>query len=1024
MTAHGYKVVPCHQCHQPWIVEDYRHDHQTSVTCPLCDHTQPTKTTKSWGHFETREQAAEKRSRVLAKEADAVDVYQKQIDRNGTYAEQQRLVDERLDRFVTDVELLDLKPIGSEICENLVDDRPFYADPLPHGSGNTPFYADVLEDAVEDDGHAQLGWERIADGFDEWLGTVDRESFPRGSVSPTTQTSVTGAISIGDDPISSVWRSVFADEQVQATVAETLRSMFGSISVVHAYEVLEERAIPPWIRSPIVDIAHGVDEAAFEAATRLVEMPDQPEISNDGLLATAALLTSSESSLPITVHIEESFLERERRKRADICDLLSILAAGFDVRVVGSGRNLWLVADELDGQLPGVSQWRDRRRGTSWVDDVVNRARQALDPDSRQVEMLRQLSSSPGQIMARADLEALHDDVGRARRSQILASESVDDSLLSLELIELTGKRGEQQVELLEPGIEVLRALDDEFGSQATLETVVSGVGNSSQQWRRTPCTRGGGRTSGPFVTTYMSHADHAAAAATAEPGSVTFVTGSLPAADAPADYRTRPVSYNADRDEVVAAPRAATPMEYTVTTAIALAYRDLLEQALPVDRLEDVLDDLDDPMVALNTGRQIGMISEDSLEDPEQLIDDIVEWGQLVEHLTDRLDTGDYDDRDDFCSFILRQAKGLEGAVVHLLDEAGVDVIREVRVTPDVKTSKLEDLAQSIGISAAISSTYGKYAAYRQLFNVPNSDPPLSNPTVSATDPTGEMIGSFVIRGPDAHRIREPLEFFLENPRELLNDPAGFQIEIPVTDPGRDAYREVASRILQKKRLRSTPETISLFQGLVATPHDLARALRRLPREDEIRELRPDDVRYALRTLEPAAILPDCGSAGKIVAALLEADAPLSKQALADAAGVDPKTVYNHRPLLEGLGLLKVEDVGYRLSLSFTTGAERASPVYPAPVESDSIEIVRLADAVLVELLPPGRYGDPEDPAGGVLFEPADPLDLYDHEEFGPWIRLAAALDGVEWEPAPAVLTMGPRRIAQQPLPTSEVTA
>ncbi|WP_226043427.1 helix-turn-helix domain-containing protein [Natrinema sp. DC36] len=1012
-----FEVVLCGQCENPWIVDEHDRRVQDSISCPNCPNevTSPKVVTRQ----ETKEAAAEARAQYIANEAGALDVYQRFTEDRGQYGKQLEEVERQMQQFPVDADLMDLKPIGSEKFEAFVDDHPIDADRFGDLVDDRPFYADAFSGEVSDDTQGDIGRELITDDLEEWVGEIDVDALPRGEVTPTNQAQISETVEIGDEPVSDVWSRVFEIDRVKKAYADGLEAAFGEMDVVDVYDVLEERSIPFWIRSDIVAIARDDHEAAEEFADTLTRLPETPLTKTEHLLATAALAATFETTVAVSVSFAEIFLERDRRDAEPICDLLAILAAGLDVRIVGTGRELSLLADKYRGDLPGVSEIRNRHRDTSWVDDVVSHAVDVLDPDGRHVEMLGQLAREPGGIMDRADLEALHDDIGRTRRAQILTSQAVDDSLEQLQLIEVFGSRGSQQVELLEPGCEVLDTLASEDGQQQTLEGSVSGTGNSSQQWRRTPRTRGGGRTGRPYITTYLGHEEHAAAAAAAESGTVTFVTGSLPDADATADYRERPVSYLEERDEAIVAPKASTPMEYTVTTALALADEKLfLDKALPAERIAEI----DEPTHVLNAARQIGPVTSDSLDDPEELRSDLVEWGEAILGMIDRLKSGDFEDRDDLCSAILTSAKGLEGSIVHLLDAAGIEIIREVRVTPDLEDDKLDDLARSLAISASISSQYGRYAAYRQLFDVPNSTPPLGGPIADASDPVGELIGSFVIRGPDAHRLRDDLEYYLEHPRELLDNPAQFQVKIPVTEPDRDAYQEVAPRLLYRKRLRSTPAAISMFHSLVATPYDLAEALLSLPREDETRDLRADDVRFVLQQLSPDAILPDCGDAGKIIAALLDVDEPITQKELADRAGVRARTVRNHRNRLQGLGLLEITDDGYRLALSFRTPEERQSEVYPEIVATDEILIVEAADAVLEDLLPPDRYGDPDDPAGGVLFWPPDPLQLLVMDDVGPWITAAAALDDVDAELVePTTVTMGPTTLAQQPLPTPD---
>ena len=198
----------------------------------------------------------------------------------------------------------------------------------------------------------------------------------------------------------------------------------------------------------------------------------------------------------------------------------------------------------------------------------------------------------------------------------------------------------------------------------------------------------------------------------------------------------------------------------------------------------------------------------------------------------------------------------------------------------------------------------------------------------------------------------------------------------------------------------------------------------RRLSSENS-REIRPDELRTALCGLEPTALLSTLGdvdrqtdSAGKIAAALLAADEPLSKADLADWAGVSKKTVYNYREKLAALDILAVTDDGYRLALSFPTSEERETPGWPAFVDRTFSEAV---DALLVESLPPSRYGDPEDPIGGLLFwtddEPPNPWAFLKHDEYDLWVEIARRLtDGEQTKPAEQSLLMGPE-IKQQPI-------
>lgn len=154
-----------------------------------------------------------------------------------------------------------------------------------------------------------------------------------------------------------------------------------------------------------------------------------------------------------------------------------------------------------------------------------------------------------------------------------------------------------------------------------------------------------------------------------------------------------------------------------------------------------------------------------------------------------------------------------------------------------------------------------------------------------------------------------------------------------------------------------------------------------------------------------------------------MQAQKPLCKDDLAEQSNVSEKTVDRHEEKLKALGLLLIEDNKYRLSLSFSTKAERRSAVLPDLVTASDVWTVTLdvVDELLVSSLPADRYADPADPVGGVLWQPQTPLDLLDHADFGPWIALVVLLSGGELpsKESASAASMGPGPATiQQTLP------
>ena len=207
---------------------------------------------------------------------------------------------------------------------------------------------------------------------------------------------------------------------------------------------------------------------------------------------------------------------------------------------------------------------------------------------------------------------------------------------------------------------------------------------------------------------------------------------------------------------------------------------------------------------------------------------------------------------------------------------------------------------------------------------------------------------------------------------------------------------------------MRPTQDIISLLQALTGSPYTAARALQQLAGEDELRELRPDELRYALGTLEPKQLLSELPpTVGRIVQTLLTAESRLSQGGLADRADVSTRTIRNYRDRLEAIDLIRVDESGYRLALAFQTATERHDPVVPTVLE-ESQTLLDAADALLETILPPDRYGDPDDPLGGALFWPSDPLQVLDHPTAGPWMRLAATLTATEFTEDNRAVQMG----------------
>jgi hypothetical protein len=280
-----------------------------------------------------------------------------------------------------------------------------------------------------------------------------------------------------------------------------------------------------------------------------------------------------------------------------------------------------------------------------------------------------------------------------------------------------------------------------------------------------------------------------------------------------------------------------------------------------------------------------------------------------------------------------------------------------------------------------------------------------------------GSLIGEFVIRGPDSDRLQSALEGQLSGFKPHDEAPE-FAINIPVESVTRSAYAVVTHRLLKRKNIKPTREAVTILHGLVDSPYLVGHALNQLGNEETPRELRADELRYAIKHLDGERILSELPrSVGELVATLLEATEPLTQTELAERADVSTQTIRNNRGALEAIDIVRVDGTEWRVALSFSTKEERRSGIVPALV-SDGTMFRDVLSEFLHQILPPERYGDPSDPVAGAVFHPVEPWVLLEHDELAGWVKLIARLTETEipeTEQSSAV-AVGPS-LQQQPI-------
>jgi hypothetical protein len=750
-----------------------------------------------------------------------------------------------------------------------------------------------------------------------------------------------------------------------------------------------------------------------------------------------AVLRESDRTPTIAVRIDDVFGELRTEYRKDIVWLLAELARAVDLRIVATGRWQRKLAREYREQLPAVSEQCSAGPTNGAIAEQVEAARDTLNPDGRKVRILRQLADEASETLSYTELYALHQTTKGAVRQCLTSS---DDSLAELGLVETFSRTTENgnAVELLAAGRKLLDRLDSEIGRQQRLESVVSETGNPSDDSRVTPPAREGrhrpaaeaeaccaerGCGAGaapdrhrlPFHHQVRSAARHryAAAAGSATDGGITLVDHPIGVKD---DRGEPHWYYDHDADRLLIGGEYDDPMQWWVCIALALANPRTFRHVLTPDRFESgkLGDLLANHADLLRDSRCLGYLA-DRNATAEDYTDALLDAAEDLRDLTRDLHHENYENRNRFRADILRDAQGLAGTVVHLLDLADVDVVREARIprfSQDFGKSQQTDLAETLSVGASIQSRYGESTAYRQLLESrKNKRESAIPPTVDADDPFGELIGSFVVVGKSVDQLADLLRRRLSN-QEVHEDAPEFAVPIPVEDATERSQTAQAVQVMcRQKSIRPTRAATSMLAALTGTPYDAARALHNLATETKApgRTLCLDEVRYGLSALEPTRLLSEMSkpALSKTVNALLVATTPLVQSELAERAGVSARSIRTHTERLAAFDFVRETDAGWRFVLPLRGDGEhdeRGDDVLPWFVatsdeddeqEQDSFVRDVLAE-VVHDLLPPDRYADPDDPIAGALFaEPGERIPALQEawEWLDPWLSVVQML-------------------------------
>ena len=734
----------------------------------------------------------------------------------------------------------------------------------------------------------------------------------------------------------------------------------------------------------------------------------------------------------IAIELPEDFRETDPRTRTRWCRTLAALGQVADVHLVVSRIDqLWL-ADRHRAELPGVSESCTRRQGGLDTEAAL----EVAAPGTRGGRLVRTLAETDTETQPYTTLYS-QATVSDARVRQVISD------VAAAGLVRPFGPTDERRVELTAAGREFY---EGEIAVQRRLSERVSESRKLSNDSRVTPRTHGeaappaaavddgaGDRHRLPRLheQRYLGRRDATATLGAADPGSITVVNYSIDPQSDRAEGR-----WHADGDRLVVSCEADSPLTLWTTLALTLADRRTFEQVLTEDRLEehDVCGMLEDGKSVLRGVRTIGWLPSE-VTDYDDLVDAVAEAAAELGDLT-----REYADSDDDAlrSRITRHALGLAGSLTQLCELADVEVVRLVKL-PEFSRRFTDERAaalwRSLAIGSAIGSSYGHHTVYRQLFeDDADKRAQAFKPTVDAANPTARLAGSWVLAGDFGGRtdqVADAVEtaFAGLDPHE---DAPEIRLRCTVhTRPTRRQVAETTRRMLATKDLEPTAEAISLLHALARTPFDVADALERLADDNGDREVDVAEVRYALTTLDAGRLLREyddrCTTPRKVLAALLDATTPLSRAALAEAAGVSQRSLAEHCGDLEAVGLVEATDAGrYELALSgHDADGDRYADRTPYWVQDPTVTPEWRAAARAVRI---GQRhhasGGPIDDPGWPYEGPRDPPDLRALEHPRPWLRdLAAALWGLaerdaaaECVPDAIEVTAGPS-IGQTPL-------
>lgn len=675
---------------------------------------------------------------------------------------------------------------------------------------------------------------------------------------------------------------------------------------------------------------------------------DLPSTTDD-MIRAVRLFELSTVTPTVRVRLNESFRQSRRDQQETIIEYLVALSQGVDVVIVGTEIDRAYLRTEFGKVLPSnVTDSCNHPHDSAPVDELTT----VVGTDTLSTEILRTITDEFGGSIGYDELKAVFSQYDRSTLSRAL-----NEDLLPNGLVDKYGKRGSQRLDVLQHGYDYVDHIEELESRQKTLSESVTDTPQCYTNSRVD--TAGSRKGEGEQTTSRTRHrlpsyhtVDWLSQPETLAPIATT-VDGGISLTNHPIGFRSDraqgEVGFNHESGKLVVSVEYDNPMQYMVTVARTLLDSRVFDHALTEDRLSQLDEFVVSGSELLRGARCLGYLPDEiqtGCEYGDRLKD---ERDELLE-LTKQLDELDGDEERNLRGQITREAHGLAGTARHVFDLLDIEVVLEIRLPEFSRRryrygkDRTEMVAKTLSKHLSIASKYGHHVGHRLLYESRSDKRKQSfDPTVDATDPYGELLGSVSIVGDFGNCIesfKETLERRVSNPDELHDDAPEIAIQTPIQDTdNRQTYAEVVRSMCRAKGLDATRESVSLFEAFARTPYDVAHAIGRgLQTESERRKIRIAEVRQSLASLPASRLLNDEATPGvrAMTKGLLVTQEPLTRSELADKASVSSETVRRHLGALLGSGIATETDGQVRLALSFNTDEERHTDRRPAFMNDD----------------------------------------------------------------------------------------